>query len=208
MKILIFASVLCLALSHKVMAQEEYSQEMPAEGDHSLMIYDVPTQTFSTEELDSNDLLAPGHGGGGGHSGGGHPGGGHPGGGHPGGGHPGGGHPGGGHPGGGHPGGGHPGGGHPPGGPWHPYPGWHNGWGWDHNWHPGWWHVGIIFPVWIWIDVPTGYWQCTAFNSAMQPFSRTGPDQNQAAYGALYACGGANYQQFGCYIPQGYCQAR
>jgi len=180
MKVLIFASILCLALSQRVLAQEEVSQEAPSEGDHSLLIFDPPTQSFSSGELDSNDLLM---------------------------GHPGGGHPGGGHPGGGHPGGGHPGGGHAP-GPWHPYPGWHNGWGWDRNWHPGWWHVGLIFPAWIWIDVPIGYWQCTAFNSAMQPFSQTGPDVNQAAYGALYACGGANYQQFGCYIPQGYCQAR
>jgi len=40
----------------------------------------------------------------------------------------------------------------------------------------------------------------------MQAYTRIGPDENQAAYGALYACGGANFQQFGCYIPEGYCQ--
>ena len=58
------------------------------------------------------------------------------------------------------------------------------------------------------IDVDDGWWQCTAFNAAMETFSRVGPDEDQAAYGALYACGGANYQQFGCYIPPGYCQQR
>jgi hypothetical protein len=194
MKIFVFASLLLLILSNPalVKAQAE-AQVAPAEGDHALMVFDPQSQSLTTEPLDSEDLIMRGPGGGG-HGGGGHPGGGF-----------GGGHPGGGF--GGHP-VGHPGGWHP-GGPWRPYPGWHNGWAWDRGWHPGWWRVGIIFPVWVWYaDVPVGYWQCTAFNSSMQAFSSIGPDVNQAAYGALYQCGGPNYQQMGCYVPQGYCQLR
>ena len=92
-------------------------------------------------------------------------------------------------------------------GPWRPYPGWHNGWTWNRGWVPGWYRVGMA-PPWVWGDVPYGYWQCTAFNSSLQAFTRFGPDMNQAAYGALYACGGPNYQQMNCYIPNGYCQFR
>jgi hypothetical protein len=91
---------------------------------------------------------------------------------------------------------------------WRPHPGWRAGWTWNRGWRPTWWRVGIVFPAWIWINAPVGYWQCTAFNPRLQSFSAFGPDVNQAAYGALYACGGPNYQAMGCYIPAGYCQVR
>lgn len=176
----------------------------------SMRVYDARTNMVSEQQLDHEGLLqhggGPGHGGGGGHPAPGpHPGpaprppGPHPvppp---HPGPGpHPG---P---HPG---PGPGpHPG---PHPGPWRPYPGWHDGWRWNRGWHPIWWVPGIIWPPWYWGDVPLGYWQCTAFNQNLQPFSAFGPDMDQAAYGALYACGGPNFEQFGCYIPPGYCQVR
>jgi hypothetical protein len=42
----------------------------------------------------------------------------------------------------------------------------------------------------------------------MMPFSDVAPDMQQAAYGALYACGGPDYAASGCYIPPGYCQVR
>ena len=223
MKTLVLASVLCLSFGPAL----GFAQQVSVEGDHTLQVYNPQNQTVVTEQLDENNLIvvpdqaAPPHPGPApaphpapapaphpGPAPGPHPGPGpgpHPG---PGPGpHPGPGpgpHPG---PGPGpHP-GPHPGPGpHPPG--WHEYPGWHDGWHHDGNWHPGWWHEGYIFPVWVWIDVDDGWWQCTAFNGAMETFSRVGPDEDQAAYGALYACGGANYQQFGCYIPPGYCQQR
>jgi len=143
--------------------------------------------------------------------------------------HPGGGgfgpHPGGGgfgpHPGGGgfgpRPGGGgfgpHPGGGgfgpHPGGGGFGPRPGFAPGWRFNPGWRPGWLRPGIIFPGFFWIaEASPGYWQCTAYNAEMQPFSDVGPDSNQAAYNALYSCGGPDYQAAGCYIPAGYCQLR
>ena len=88
-------------------------------------------------------------------------------------------------------------------------PGWAPGWRWNNAWRPAWWRFGLVFPAFVWAaTVPAGYWQCTAFNAGMQPVTDYGPDQNQAAYGALYACGGANYQAAGCYIPAGYCQFR
>jgi hypothetical protein len=89
-----------------------------------------------------------------------------------------------------------------------PRPGYYDGWRWEpYHRAPRWYHVGIVLP-WVWINVPVGYWQCTAFNEYMQPISAVGNDVNQAAYNALYECGGANYEAFGCYIPQGYCQLR
>ena len=92
---------------------------------------------------------------------------------------------------------------------WRPHPGWAPGWAWNRAWRPAWWRVGVAFPAFYWAaSVPVGYYQCTAFNAAMQPVTQFGPDINQAAYGALYACGGANYQAAGCYIPEGYCQLR
>jgi hypothetical protein len=175
--------------------------------------------------------MRPGGGGGGFHPGGG--GGFHPGGGgggfHPGGG--GGFHPGPGpvRPGGGgfHPGPGpvRPGGpGFRPGGVWRPgplrpgfYPGWHAGWarpGWYAGWYwnrvvPGWWPVGILgLPLFaLEVGVPFGYWQCTAFDQNMNTYSAAAPSQQQAAYNAMYDCGGPNANAM-CYIPAGYCGVR
>ncbi len=162
---------------------------------------------------------------GGGRPGGGRPGGGHP----PGGGRPGGGHPpGGGRPGGGHPpGGGRPGGGYPPGsgrpgggyghGPHYghpgyhsggPRPGFHHGWSWRHNFHPFWWSAGLLFPAFVWaLEIPYGWYQCTAYDEFMMPYMATAPGVDEAAYNSLYDCGGAGYQRT-CYIPPGYCQLR
>ena len=52
-------------------------------------------------------------------------------------------------------------------------------------------------------EVPTRYWQCTAFNANLEPFAALGANQLQATYNAVYACGG---QAIGCYIPPNYCQ--
>lgn len=84
------------------------------------------------------------------------------------------------------------------------------GWHWDPVfWHPGWWRQGFIFPIFNFEpNIPYGYVQCTAFNGAMEAFTQAGPDQDSAAYNALNACGGPDYQSVGCYIPAGYCQAR
>ncbi len=86
------------------------------------------------------------------------------------------------------------------------YPGWHQGWQWNQAWRPHWYQWGMQFPAYNWsYGVPQGYWQCVAFNGYMQAFYGIGYDINQAAYGALYYCGGA-YN--GCYIPPNYCQVR
>ena len=96
--------------------------------------------------------------------------------------------------------------GHGP-GRWAPRPGWHPNWRYDYGYRPFWWHPRVVFPIFVWA-APVGYYQCTAFNSALQGFTDYAPSANQAAYGALYQCGGPNYQSVGCYIPQGYCQFR
>jgi hypothetical protein len=176
-------------------------------------------------------LLPPRRGGGnpgGGHRGGGNRGGGmHRGGGNPGGGHPGGGfRRGGGNPGGGmHRGGGNPGrggtvrGGHDRGGRGYQpgrrsyrygghrdRPGWNRGWRWNRTWRPGWWYRGIIFPRYNRdYNTPYNYYQCTAFDEYMNAYSAAGPTEDQAAYNALYTCGGSSFEYSGCYIPEGYC---
>lgn len=118
--------------------------------------------------------------------------------------------------GGGHGGGGRGGGGgfHPPGGRGpgghiggaNPRRGWHNGYQWDHgNRRPNWWQRGHRFPIFVWIPgITAGYWQCTAFNSSNYPYSALGLSIDQAAYNALYDCGGSRGQDL-CYIPAGYC---
>src|SRR5262249_19810280 len=99
-----------------------------------------------------------------------------------------------------------------PGGSWHsgwrPYPGWHGGWRWNRGWRPVWVVAGLAFPAWYWINLPYGYYQCTAFDQNMTPFPEIGTTEDQAAYNALYACGGEDYQTAGCYIPEGYCRLR
>ncbi|PIS11659.1 MAG: hypothetical protein COT73_02825 [Bdellovibrio sp. CG10_big_fil_rev_8_21_14_0_10_47_8] len=99
-----------------------------------------------------------------------------------------------------------------PGPGWHgggPRPGWHGGWRHDRGWHPGWWYAGISLPYFVWApESPYGYWQCMAFSEDRQVFSASAPTLNEAAYNALFDCGGPNYQQYGCYIPDGYCRRR
>ena len=116
--------------------------------------------------------------------------------------------------GGGHGGGGHGSGGHGPGhhegGKWHPHPGWRAGWHHNAHWYPRWYRTGIRWPLWVWVGdyMPSGYWQCTAFNEQLRGFSAIGPNRDEAAYGALYNCGGASYEAAGCYIPENYCRFR
>jgi hypothetical protein len=90
-----------------------------------------------------------------------------------------------------------------------PRPGFHEGWNYDHGWHPIWWRPGFRFAPFVWIvGVEPGYFQCTAFNGNMQAFSDVGITSNEAAYNALYDCGGTDPAAAGCYIPPGYCNLR
>lgn len=196
MKLLVTLSALCLLIAAQARAQMQSAST--DELSVSSGISSVTQSTDSNLNEDTNLLRpgpGPGHGGPGIHPGG--PGHGGPG------IHPGG--PGHGGPGwhGGHGwGGGHAG--------WHgggPRPGWRNGWRWDFGRHPFWWRVGIEFPLFIWaIDTPQFWWQCTAFDEEM-PYSAAAPTRDEAAYNALYDCGGPNYANQ-CYIPPGYCQLR
>jgi len=95
-----------------------------------------------------------------------------------------------------------------PHGEYRPHPGWHAGWHYDTGWHPH-WTIGFNFPAFGFIaTVPAGYWQCTAFNSDGAPVSDVGPTSDEAAYAALYSCGGPDYTASGCYIPPNYCRPR
>lgn len=115
--------------------------------------------------------------------------------------------------------------GHPPGwGPghhggygrgWHPgrgayrhHPDWRPGYRWDRNHHPRWWYAGIHFPLWFWdIGAPSRYYQCIAFDKGgddATPYVGFAPALDEAAFNALYACGGPD----DCYIPPGYCKRR
>lgn len=66
----------------------------------------------------------------------------------------------------------------------------------------------VVWPRYAYVPAPQGYWQCTAFDQYMRPYSDLGQTEDQAAYDALMMCGGPNYMQMGCYIPPGYCQFR
>ena len=111
----------------------------------------------------------------------------------------------------------HGGPGHPGFGGWHgnpgwhgggPRPGWHDGWRWDYGFHPFWWTAGVWFPLFVWeVATPRLWWQCTAFDQNHDAFTASAPDQQEAAYDAMYDCGGPEAQQT-CYIPAGYCQLR
>jgi hypothetical protein len=92
-------------------------------------------------------------------------------------------------------------------GGWNPRPGWHGGWRWDHGYRrPHWWYVGIAIPVFAWAPgIAHGYWQCTAYNGDLYSYTAMGTDVNQAAYNAMYDCGGPDADARGCYIPDGYC---
>ncbi|CAM6005654.1 unnamed protein product [Sphagnum balticum] len=44
-----------------------------------------------------------------------------------------------------------------------PHPGWHEGWKYDTSWRPA-WTIGVSFAPFVFmVDIPPGYWQCTAF---------------------------------------------
>jgi hypothetical protein len=81
-------------------------------------------------------------------------------------------------------------------------------WAWNRGWYPHWFRSDIRFPIWGWVDTPRGYWQCTAFNEDLEPYSGYASNVDDAAYSALYECGDADYTDDGCYIPDGYCQYR
>ncbi len=66
-----------------------------------------------------------------------------------------------------------------------------------------------MFPIFVFDDtVPAGYYQCVAFDENLDAYTDVGPNPDEAAYGALYDCGGDNYQAAGCYIPDNYCQLK
>lgn len=115
------------------------------------------------------------------------------------------------------PGGGHGGGHGRPGGGWgrighghYPRPGWRTGWHVRHHHHrfPHWYRTDIVWPLWVWVNypIPAGYWQCTAFDENLTAYSDIGPTADQAAWNALYDCGGDDPEANGCYIPEGYCR--
>lgn len=89
-----------------------------------------------------------------------------------------------------------------------PYPGYYPGWQWNSSWIPPWVGPAVTWPPFYWQPVPVGYFQCTAFNPYMYPYTAFGQTQDQAAYNALGYCGGPNWMAYGCYIPPGYCQYR
>jgi hypothetical protein len=90
-----------------------------------------------------------------------------------------------------------------------PAPGWSHTYVYNYHYYPRWYYAGFVFPVWYWAaEVPVGYWQCTAFNQELTPFYATGMTEHQAAYNAMYACGGPSASAMGCYVPEGYCRLR
>ncbi|GIL18617.1 MAG: hypothetical protein BroJett040_23680 [Oligoflexia bacterium] len=102
-------------------------------------------------------------------------------------------------------------------GPWSGYPGWHGGgprpgwrydWYWDPYLRPYWWYPGIFFPMFVWYyQSPFYWWQCTAFDYYRYGYSASAPTLNEAAYNALYDCGGFYYWNE-CYVPEGYCRLK
>jgi hypothetical protein len=96
-----------------------------------------------------------------------------------------------------------------PGGTYVHHPGWNANFHYNYGNHPHWFHAGIRFPGFVFVGTfPAGYYQCTAFNEDLQPVTDDGPSLDEAAYAALYSCGGPDYANSGCYIPEGYCQRR
>jgi hypothetical protein len=82
------------------------------------------------------------------------------------------------------------------------------GWAWDWNVYPFWWYDGVVFPAFGYApEVPYNSWQCIAYDEYQNPYVASAPNREEAAYSALYDCGGPQYQQE-CYIPQGYCNLR
>ncbi len=88
-------------------------------------------------------------------------------------------------------------------------PGWYGDWRWNRTWRPGWAYRGVRYPRYYrYPSIPYNYYQCTAFDEYMNAFSAGGRTINEAAYNALYACGGSTFEYSGCYIPEGYCSRR
>jgi hypothetical protein len=80
---------------------------------------------------------------------------------------------------------------------------------WNNYWQPTWYYPGIPLPLFSWnYNYPVGYWQCAAFNGNYMTYYGVGSTVEQAAYAALYACGGMYYLSVGCYIPPNYCGIR
>jgi hypothetical protein len=85
------------------------------------------------------------------------------------------------------------------------HPGYQSNFRYPSNWRPT-WTIGVNFPLFVPIEIPAGYVQCTAFNRTLTPFPDYGPNESQAAWAALsYCAGGPNWQAAGCFIPPGYC---
>ena len=56
-------------------------------------------------------------------------------------------------------------------------------------------------------DIPSGFWQCTAFDGDDNAYSDFGPTRDEAAYNALYRCAdGVDFEDKGCFVPDDYCQ--
>jgi hypothetical protein len=102
------------------------------------------------------------------------------------------------------------------GGRWHVAPGYYPAWILDEAYPGPDWVVDaeepIEWPQFEWLNgVAPGEWQCTAFNhndQTLEPYSDIGKTRNQAAYDALYACGGKEWKAEGCYIPAGFCKQK
>lgn len=88
---------------------------------------------------------------------------------------------------------------------WH-HRGWSHGYVWNRSHRPRWVQSGYSWAPWYWYNTPRGYWQCTAFDDNGTPYSEAGRTEDQAAYNALYECGGGDVYE--CYIPAGYCRYR
>ncbi len=94
---------------------------------------------------------------------------------------------------------------------WHdggPRPGWRFGWDIDYRVRPFWFYDAIVFPRFVFVaEVQRNYYQCTAFDENRNPYSASAPTRQEAAYNALYDCGGPDYADE-CYVPEGFCQLR
>ncbi|MGZ3745004.1 MAG: hypothetical protein ACXWRA_14570, partial [Pseudobdellovibrionaceae bacterium] len=77
---------------------------------------------------------------------------------------------------------------------------------WDRGYsHPRWWSSCHRFPLFTWlIGITSGYWQCTAFDYRLRPYSSIGYTMHEAAYNAMYKCGRRRAREL-CYIPSNYC---
>ena len=66
-----------------------------------------------------------------------------------------------------------------------------------------------MIPVFEFVEeTEAGYFQCTAVDEELEQFTASALTRNEAAFDALFDCGGDDYQAAGCYIPEGYCRVR